>query len=78
MFDFSSLLYEDFMKYQTKFQKFRLASFYVEVKILSISILDDLHAGKAPGKQESYFILRIVFLSSRKTIFGLNPVALLS
>ena len=78
MFDFSSLLYEDFMKYQTKFQKFRLAHFYVKVNILPVSILNDLQTGKAPGKQESYFILRIVFLSSRKTIFGLNPVALLS
>ena len=29
MLDFSSLLYEDFMKYQTEFQKFRLARFYV-------------------------------------------------
>ena len=57
---------------------FVFAAYYVEVKILSISILNDLHTGKAPGKQESYFILRIVFLSSRKTIFGLNPIALLS
>jgi len=50
----------------------------MKVKILSIAILSDLCAGKTLGKQEGYFILRIVFLSSRKTIFGLNPMALLS
>jgi hypothetical protein len=41
MLDFSSLLYEDFMKCQTEFQKFRLARFYVEERFPPFSSTSD-------------------------------------